>query len=106
MEKPKTLREMVFQLWLVVLGSNGDGLIKMMQNMRDDLDVIKEAAPNLWTRKDEEAAQKVYANNRKERSSQQEASADRRKISIRDWVMISVNVAMMVGMIIALVAHR
>lgn len=43
MDQPKTQREMIQQLWFVVLGSNGDGLAAQVKAMRTDIAELKEA---------------------------------------------------------------
>ena len=41
MDQPKTQREMVQQMWFVLLGSNGDGLVERVKRIENKLDAGK-----------------------------------------------------------------
>lgn len=40
-EKPKTLKEQVDQIWMVLIGSNGDGIAAITKENRKDIQEIK-----------------------------------------------------------------
>lgn len=37
-KKPSTQKEMIYQMWYAILGTNGDGLIKQMEKLKTEFD--------------------------------------------------------------------
>ena len=43
LEKPATQKEMLYQVWYAVIGSNGDGIASITRKNREDIEEIKES---------------------------------------------------------------
>jgi len=103
MDKPKTAKEIADVLWVLVVGVNGSGMMDMMKQQHEDMDVLKIKLPELWTRADHEREKKADNKKTEEVSKENQELGERRKISTRDWIMISANLVMAIGVIIAMV---
>lgn len=87
-EKPKTQREMIDQLWFAVVGSNGDGIAAVTRRNSRDIQEIKEILPTLQTRADAcEDDEKIEKKNERRRVRQSD---------VIQWAIMA-GVAILVG---------
>jgi hypothetical protein len=114
MEKPKTQKGMIDQLWFVVIGSNGDGLVvllkealKKLTEHHDRLEDIEAAIPALWTKEQHEKMHAQFVQQEKERKEKErketKGAEERRKVGARDWIMIGIVAA---GIVVPFVLER
>lgn len=97
MEKPKTQRGMVEQLWFVVIGSNGEGVVELIKQalaqMVDHatrLGKIENLLPALWTKEQHEKMHEAYVAEEEAKKEKADEKKDRRGITTRDWIMIAI----------------
>lgn len=43
LKRPETQKEMLYQVWFAVIGSNGDGIASITRKNREDIEEIKES---------------------------------------------------------------
>jgi hypothetical protein len=114
MEKPKTQRAMVEQLWFVVIGSNGDGLVVLLKEAlkkliehHGRLEDIEAAIPALWTKEQHEKMHAQFVEQEKARKEKEQKDRkqgdERRKVSRRDWIMIVIVAA---GIVVPFVLEK
>lgn len=101
MEKPKTQRGMIDQLWFVVIGSNGDGIVELLkralarlEDHHEQIGKIQDIIPMLWTKEQHEKMHEQFVAQEKARKEKEQKehkqSDERRKVSMRDWIMIGI----------------
>ena len=83
-EKPKTQREMIDQLWFAVVGSNGDGIAAVTRRNSRDIQEIKEKLPTFQTH--DEAVMEEETNERRRI----------RKHDVIQWAVMAL-IALLVG---------
>ena len=109
-EKPKTQRAMLEQLWFVVIGSNGEGVVALLKQalaqMIDHatrLGKIEDLLPALWTREQHEKMHAQYCKEEEEQAKQAEEHGERRKMSRRELVNYIVTGVLSAAAILVLV---
>lgn len=112
-EKPKTQRAMIEQLWFVVIGSNGDGLVAMvkkaleqMGKQHEDIEKIKGTIPALWTREQHEKMHEQYVAEHDEKEQKIENQGERRKISRREIINYIITGLLSLALIIVTVVKK
>ena len=112
-EKPKTQRAMVEQLWFVVIGSNGDGLVVLIKQalaqMTDHakrLGKVEDLLPDLWTKEQHEKMHAEYCKEDEERAAQEKDHGERRKVNRRELVNYIVTGALSLAAILVLVFKK
>lgn len=113
MEKPKTQRAMVEQLWFVVIGSNGDGLVALIKQalaqMTDHakrIGKIEDLLPALWTKEQHEKMHDEYCKEDEEKQKQAEEHGERRKMSRREFVNYIVTGILSLAAVLVLVFKK
>lgn len=97
-QRPETQEDMLYQLWFAVIGSNGDGIASRVRDLDDRVGRMEATMPLLWTREDHECAEREYAARDKAKDDARREHIERRKLSRRDWIVISISA---IGVIIA-----
>ena len=112
-EKPKTQRAMVEQLWFVVIGSNGDGLVMLIKQalaqMVDHakrIGKIEDLLPALWTKEQHEEMHAAYVADQAEQKEKGRESGERRKMSRRELVNYIVTGVLSLAAILVLVFKK
>jgi len=49
-EKPKTQKEQIDQMWMVLIGSNGDGIVEITKQNHRDIQELKSSIQHLQDR--------------------------------------------------------
>jgi hypothetical protein len=108
MEKPATQRAMLEQLWFVLIGTNGDGLIERFKmfvkeskehndQVVERINNIDKVLPTLRTHIEQEATELADKKTRQ----------NERNISTRDWIMIIiVALGVFIPTLISLLEHK
>jgi len=81
--KPATQREMIDQIWFVLIGSNGDGVVTKVRAISKDIDDIKSKLPTLLPREEHDEEEEKKDRGRRENS-------DRRKMSRREVISLTI----------------
>lgn len=83
---PETDHDILISMWTLLIGTNGEGLIGKFDSFREEarkhLAAIDGQLPKMWTREEHAAAER-------EAEECNDRRNDRRKISLREWIMIS-----------------
>jgi hypothetical protein len=68
--KPNTKDEMIDQMWFAMVGMNGDGMVKRVERLSDDMQHVKDLLPGLMRiedhRKEEEEKARLVAAQKRE----------------------------------------
>jgi hypothetical protein len=111
---PNSTKEMIQQLWFIVIGTNHEGLVTEFkafyqkwaehhQQVLDRLAEVEKKLPRFWTREDHEAMHQKYVAQLEEQKRAETEDIDRRHISTRDWIMIAI---VALGMIVPVILEK
>lgn len=82
---PETDHDILISMWTLLVGTNGEGLLGKFESFSEEtrkrLSYLDAQLPLMWTRAEHLKAEK-------EAAECAEGQRDRRKISLREWVMI------------------
>jgi len=67
--RPPTQKEMINQIWFVLIGSNGDGVVTKVRAISKDMDDIKSKLPTLLPREEHDTKEDRRKMSRREIAS-------------------------------------
>lgn len=84
--KPATQKEMLDQVWWILVGSNGDGVVSQVKAIRVETTKLTQVVPGLATKVELDAAIDAHEQRDIERRKQAIKEAQSRSMTVREWL--------------------
>jgi hypothetical protein len=88
-EQPETDHDLLVSLWTILIGTNGNGLLAkidvLAEESRNRISALEKDSTTYWKRSDHDAYIKCENKNH-------DIVKNRRKISLREWLLVTVSV--------------